>query len=168
MAIFGLTTHRIVEVGKLHGLLSGHMIAQAEYDTGSANGTLDNGFILTLDKATGKLVKAGAASKEIFLHYTEELMTGLVSGYEYFTVEADANGICYPRAIALYVGDEFVTDNVAGTIPANGSFAKAQIANGVITVNAAPTAGNPLFLVKKDTLPNGTAAAYVLYVGLAV
>lgn len=167
MAIFGLTTHKIVEVGKLHGLLSGHMIAQAPMNIGAGN-TLDNGFILTLDQATGKLVKAAAASKEIFLHYTEELMTGFVSGYEYFTVEADADGICYPRAIALYVGDEFVTDNVAGTIPANGSFAKAQIVNGVITVNALPTAGNPLFLVKKDTLPNGTAAAYVMYVGMAV
>lgn len=167
MAIFGLTIHKIVEVGKLHGLLSGHMIAQAAYDTGVANGTLDNGFILALDQATGKLVKAAAGSKEIFLHYTEELMTGLVSGYEYFTVEADANGICYPRAIALYVGDEFVTNNVAGTIPTDGSFAKAQIVNGVITVNALPTAGNPLFLVKKDTLPNGTAAAYVLYAGIA-
>lgn len=164
MAIFGLTTHKIVEVGKLQGLLSGHMIAQAEYDTGVANGTLDNGFILNLDQATGKLVKAADGGNPVFLHYTEELMTGLVSGYEYFTVEADADGICYPRAIALYVGDEFVTNNVAGTIPT--SLGTAVIVNGVITVGAA-VPGEALFLVKKDTLPNGAAAAYVLFVGYA-
>lgn len=164
MAIFGLNTHKVVEVGKLHGLLSGHMIAQAAFDTEEEYGTLDNGFILNLDQATGALVKAEDGSQPVFLHYTEELMTGPVAGYEYFTVEADADGICYPRAIALYVGDEFVTDNFAGELAED--FAPAVVVDGVLTVDDA-VQGEALFLVKKDRLPNGKVAAHVLYVGIA-
>lgn len=172
MAIFGLNTHKVVEVGKLHGLLSGHMIAQAAYEDPNIGteqapsylGYLDNGFILNLDQATGTLVKAEDGSQPVFLHYTEELMTGPVAGYEYFTVEADADGICYPRAIALYVGDEFVTDNFEGELAED--FAPAIVVDGVLTVDDA-VQGEALFLVKKDRLPNGKVAAHVLYVGIA-
>lgn len=166
MAIFGLSTHKVVEVGKLNGLLTGKMEAQSAYDTGVANGTLDNGFILAFDTATGELEKAAAGSSEMFLHYTEELMDGPVNGYEYFTVEADADGICYPRAIRLELGDEFVTNNFGGTLPAVGSTAVAQVVNGVITITATPVDG-PLFLVTRDTLPNGTAAASVKLITFA-
>jgi len=166
MAIFGLQPHKIVEVGKLHGLLSGHMIAQASMTIGAGN-TLDNGFILNLNQATGALEKAADGTAPVFLHYTEELLNGPVSGLEYFTVEAEADGLCYPRAIALYVGDEFVTNNIDVTVALTTALQPAVVVDGVLTVAAAPAAGEALFLVKKDTLPNGAAAAYVMYVGYA-
>lgn len=155
--------HKIVEVGKLHGLLSGHMVAQAPYNQVDEEEYLDNGAILFLDKAAELVLgnDADAILKQPFLHYTEELMNGIFNGLEYFTVELE-DGVCYPRAIALYEGDEFVTNNIAGTIPAAGAKKFAWLVDGVLTIaDAVPAEAyeGPLFVVEKDVLPAGEAAA---------
>lgn len=166
MAIF-VGNHKIVEVGKLHGLLSGHMIAQMPYSNAGIS-TFDNGFILAMNKAaaSGELKLAGASDKEVFLHYTEELMNGFYAGLEYFAIEKDSDGKFYPRAIALYPGDEFVTNNVAA-VPAAGTPVLAQPVAGVLTATDNPAEGFPVFRMEKDVLPSGVAAAKVTYLGLA-
>lgn len=155
-----LSKHKIVEVNRLTGLLSGHMVAQAPYHTAAA--TFDNGAIMFLDDAA-KLVlgnNAAAQMNQPFLHYTEELLTGPVSGLEYFTVDV-VDGVCYPRAIALYEGDQFTTNNIAGTIPAANVKKFAWLVAGVLTIaDTKPGTGykGPLFVVEKDTLPAGQPA----------
>ena len=112
-----LQKHKIVEVNKLTGLLSGHMVAQAPYRQVATETYLDNGAILFLNaSAELQLGTSGAELAQPFLHYTEELMNGPVNGYEFFTVdldsELDGDSVCYPRAIGLQVGDEFTTNNI--------------------------------------------------------
>jgi len=162
-----LQKHKIVEVNKLVGLLSGHMVAQAKFETEDA--FLDNGHILFLD-LNGNLVMHGDADAatlgQPFLHYTEELMDGPVSGYEYFTVEV-MDGVAYPRAIALYEGDEFTTNNIANLV-GEGAFADwdngeawAVLDDGLLTlIDELPEAyEGPLFKAFKDRLPAGQVAA---------
>lgn len=162
-----LSKHKIVEVNRLTGLLSGHMVAQAPYRTVAT--TFDNGAIMFLDDAAELVLgnDAGAQKKQPFLHYTEELLTGPVSGLEYFTVDVvgangtSVEGVCYPRAIALYEGDQFTTNNIAGTIPAANVKKFAVLVAGVLTiVDAIPVTAyeGPLFVVEKDTLPAGQPA----------
>ena len=168
-----LSKHKIVEVNRLTGLLSGHMVAQAPYRT--VKTTFDNGAIMFLDDAAELVLgnDAGAQKKQPFLHYTEELLTGPVSGLEYFTVDVvgangtSVEGVCYPRAIALYEGDQFTTNNIAGTIPAANvkkfaivSAVADETLNKLFIVDAIPTTTyqGPLFVVEKDTLPAGQPA----------
>lgn len=162
-----LSKHKIVEVNRLTGLLSGHMVAQAPYRTTAK--TFDNGAIMFLDDVAELVLGSDAAAqkKQPFLHYTEELLTGPVSGLEYFTVDVvgsdgvSVEGVCYPRAIALYEGDQFTTNNIAGTIPAANVKKFAWLVAGVLTIadaKPATTYEGPLFVVEKDTLPAGQPA----------
>lgn len=155
-----LSKHKIVEVNRLTGLLNGHMVAQAPYRV--VADYFDNGAIMFLDDVAELVLgnDAAAQKNQPFLHYTEELLTGPVSGLEYFTVDV-VNGVCYPRAIALYEGDQFTTNNIAGTIPAAGVKKFAVLVAGVLTiVDAIPVTAyeGPLFVVEKDTLPAGQPA----------
>lgn len=165
-----LSKHKIVEVNNMLALRTGNMIAQAKY-TGTANGTLDNGNILFLN-TVGDLVLAEGANaiiKNPYLHYTEELLTGPVSGNEYFTLELDADGVGYPRALALTEGDEFTTSNfeTALTLANNTVYYGIIGANEIISVVAAipatPYVG-PLFVAKKDTLAAGQAAVNLVLI----
>lgn len=165
-----LTKHKVVEINNMLALRTGHMIAQAKY-TGAANGYIDNGEILFLN-TVGDLVKAEGTNpilKQPFLHYTEELLTGPVSGNEYFTVELDANGVGYPRALALHEGDEFTTSNfeTALTLAANTKYFGIIGANEIIeVVNALPATPykGPLFVATKDTLAAGQAAVNLVLI----
>lgn len=162
-----LQKHKIVEVNKLHGLLSGHIVAQAKFET--EDDYLDNGAILFLDNQAN-LVLAGEDAKmaQPFLHYTEELMDGPVIGYEFFTVEAQ-DGIVYPRAIALYEGDEFTTNHIAnleGEDPYEWADENwAVLVDGVLTlVDDASDAEGPVFAAFADRLPAGQKAARLVLI----
>lgn len=168
--INSLTTHKIVEPNKLNALRTGNMVAQAPYRQVAAETYLDNGAILFLDTAAELVLgnHANAQLEQPFLHYTEENMNGPVLGTKYFTVDLDeligATPVCYPRALALEVGDEFTTNNIAGTIPAAGTKKFAILTAGVLTIaDAIPTTAyeGPLFVLDRDTLADGTVAAHL-------
>ena len=169
--INSLTKHAIVEINKSVGLLNGHVVAQAPYRQVADETFLDNGWIMFLDDAAELVIDAGHKAQP-FLHYTEELMTGPVIGAEYFTVDLDdtldGDKVCYPRAIALYEGDEFTTNNFvfasgvafgAGSGETEGLFAVLN-GDGKLEVRAAaPTSSyeGPLFKARKEVLPVGAA-----------
>lgn len=165
--INSLTKHKIVEPNKLAGLINGHMVAQAPFRD-AVNLYLDNGAILFLDEKAELVLgsDAEARKKQPFLHYTEELLNGPVNGSEFFTVDIE-NGLCYPRAIALYEGDEFTTNNFStaiggGLVAGTKYFAYVDFAAKDFEVVAAvPTGINyvgPLWVAEKDTLAAGQPA----------
>lgn len=163
--INSLAKHKIVEINKSVGLLNGHVVAQAPYRQVAAETFLDNGWIMFLDDAAELVIDAGHKAQP-FLHYTEELMTGPVIGAEYFTVDLDdvldGDKVCYPRAIALYEGDEFTTNNFVfdtAVTWTNGKFAILDANGQLMVVAAIPTTAyeGPLFAAKKEVLPVGAA-----------
>lgn len=167
-----LTAHKIVEVNNLVGLRSGHIVAQAPYRQVDAETYLDNGNILFLDTAAELVLAdhADAILKQPFLHYTEELMNGPVMGTKYFTVDLDetlgVDAVCYPRAIALYEGDEFTTSNFETrlTLASGTKYFGVVGANNIIEiVDAVPVTAyeGPLFVAEKDTLAAGDAAVHL-------
>lgn len=160
-----LSRHKIVEVNKLSGLLSGRIVAQAPFYTEADY--VDNGYIMYLN-AEGELVLATDAdfTAQPFLHYTEELMDGPVSGLQYFTVEVQ-DGVCYPRAIALEVGDEFTTNNIANVEtfvwPADAP-AYAVLDDDALTLTEVTPTTGLAFAAFKDRLPAGQKAARLVVV----
>lgn len=163
-----LPTFKIVEINRSTGLVMGHVLSQFPLDPLSTliNSTyttevLENGFIVGLGE--GLLVDSYDATimAQPFLVFTEELNT-FMDGLKYFATEADAEGDIYPRAIALYVGDAFTTNNyVVGTAVAP---AFAKVVNGVLTLQDTATV-NTLFAVEESTLPLGDLAYKFTYVG---
>lgn len=156
-----LTKYKAVEVNKLAGLLNGHIVAQTPMDADADY--LENGHILYLQK-DGTLGYSGANAMldQPFLHYTEELLTFAV-GNEYFAVMTDEDDICYPRAIGLYEGDEFTTNNIIDLEDIATKGYAILDNNGKLKLNATfPTGVNytgPVFKATDDTLPTGAAAA---------
>lgn len=174
MNIFdALKGHSVVEANNLTGLRNGHMVAQSKFDkTGHSPAFLDNGFILKLDNKN-ELVVAEDATGTSFLHYSEEHMKFLDNApLEMFTVPLDKKDTrgdvaAYPRAIALYEGDTFTTDNadITGEFVAE-QYADVTVVKGKLTVAAAGTkavGAGPV--AKKATLPNGKDAIEVLWRG---
>ena len=167
MNIFGqLAKHKVVEANNLNGLRNGHMVAQAKFDKKESGlDYLDNGHILALDNK-GELVLAGAGESAYFLHYSEEHIKFLDSAsLNMFTVPLD--GDAYPRAIALYEGDTFTTDNYdAGSAdvnyPAAGEYKGVTVVDGVLTLGAVAK-GEPI--AKAATLPSGQKAIQVTWKG---
>lgn len=163
--INSLSKHKIVEVNKSVGLLNGHVVAQAPYRQVADETYLDNGWVMFLDDAAELVIGAGHKAQP-FLHYTEELMTGPVIGAEYFTVDLDqllgGDKVCYPRAIALYEGDEFTTNNfvlASGVTLAEATFAIVNGDGELELTDAIPTDDyeGPLFKAAKEVLPVGAA-----------
>ena len=166
-----LPKFKIVEINRSTGLVAGHVIAQMPLKANSAliNRTyttefLENGFILGVGTATLQLEKFSAAlHSQPFLHYTEELVT-FMDGLKYFAVEEDADGDIYPRAIGLYVGDSFTTNNVTYLESAT----HAKVVDGVLTLQTAKDA-DTLFIVEASTLPDAETTAYKFtYIGRSV
>lgn len=163
--INSLSKHKIVEINKSVGLLNGHVVAQAPYRQVADETYLDNGWIMFLDDAAELVIGAGHKAQP-FLHYTEELMTGPVIGAEYFTTDLDqtldGDAVCYPRAIALYEGDEFTTNNFVFATDVdwtNGVFAIVNADGALEVTDAIPTTAydGPLFAAKSEALPVGSA-----------
>lgn len=174
-----LPTHKVLEVNLSVGLRISHMLAQmpfAKPATGVAKDFIDNGLLFEMDSKTGAVALAdNTATGQLFIHYTEELMNSIVSGFKYFTVEYDANGVAYPRLIALYSGDTYTTDNFVITTkttdgavaPANTSeynYAIPKAGQFEIFKTLPTTHTGHVFKAKATTLPDGTAAVEVMFV----
>ena len=171
MNIFeGLKGHKVVEAGNLTGLRTGHMVAQAAFANAGKADHLDNGHILVLDAKNELELGETGDGAQAYLHYSEEHMKFLDNApLEMFTLTIGAGEKVYPRAIALYDGDTFVTDNadIKGTFGAD--YADVTVVDGVLTVAAAGTkAVGDGPIAKKATLPNGEAAIEVVWRGGAL
>jgi hypothetical protein len=181
--LFDSTTFKVLEVNNIVALRNGHMLAQAvlpknKFLDGSQT-YIQNGEIVFLD-VDGKLAtlnKVGTTNGsdaitnaadvkpqlQPFIIFNEELMTGPYTDLKYFAEVFDADNVCYPRALALNIGDAFVTDNYvvgAGT-QANGAYATINGNGKLSTSNVLPTTAyrGPLFAVATTTLPDGVTAA---------
>ena len=126
-----LPEFKVVE-NRMTGLIAGHMLAiPSRRDiTVKTVGTakfLENGLIVGLngDLTIGNYDADKHAQP--FLVFNEELNT-FMNGLKYYA-EPVVDGEVYPRAIGLYVGDTFTTNNYAGT---KGDFAK--VVDGVLTL----------------------------------
>lgn len=166
------TSYKVLEVNSSIALRTGHMIAQAKYYAEDNEAVVENGGFFCFSKAAKDVLvrpdDANALKDSFFIHYTEELIeyNNIVSGLKYFAVEFDrtdsTGDYCYPRALALYAGDTFTTDNFTGTL-ATAKFATIGT-DGVMALAAAyptTTYEGPVFAAKASTLPDGTAAAEV-------
>lgn len=164
--------YKVVEINNMTALRSGQMAAQSPALKTDFPGmdVLENGWILGYKpvKVDGADVLGLAPYTEgnsIFLHYTEELFLGDSIQLNTFAVNFDNEGIAYPRALALNIGDVFTTNNVkAGTIiNAAGYFV---VEDGLITNAEEPVAGHTFYGVP-SFLPDGeTPAIELTYVGV--
>ena len=161
-----LPTFKVFEVGSLTGLRAGHMLSQrpASKDIAKVekNGYnfIENGIIVGLnaDGTVGNYDKD--AHKVAFVHYTEELNT-FIDELKYYALPVEEVGNTYPRCIALYVGDEFCTNNVAEDV--EGAVA-AKVVDGVLTLQTAVDADS-MFAVSASTLPTGEKAYDFVFLG---
>ena len=167
MAILNfLPEFKIVEINRSTGLVAGHVLAQFPLadDAGLAvekGGVsyLENGFIVSLNTDLELVPFTGQAQP--LLVFTEELNTFFDGLKWYATMEDEEDGIIYPRAIGLFVGDAFTTNNFAGTYTTQ---AFAKVVDGVLTLQATAD-GDTLFAVEESTLPTGELALRFVYVG---
>ena len=165
-----LPKFKVMEVNNLAGLRIGHVLAQHQAATGIAKvqvgntSFIENGIIVGLG-SDGKIANYDATKHaQPFVHYTEEILT-MLPGLEHFAVEPDEDGNYYPRAIGLYVGDAFTTNNyVKGAVTGDGF---AKVVNGVLNLQAAAD-GDTLFIAKKGTMPNGEEGYEFTYCGKVV
>lgn len=157
-----LKGHKVVELNKSTGLRIGHMEAQAKFDKdGFDKDFLDNGYILALDHK-GDLRLAGEGETQYFVHASEEhnkLMNS--ASLDMFTV--DLTNDAYPRAIALYEGDTFTTDNFEGDVE-DGIY-QVSVVNGVLTVGAEADDSYKGPIAKASSLPSGVPAIKVTWRG---
>lgn len=163
-----LPTFKSVEPNRLTGLVKGHVLSQFPLAPGSAliktineTSVIENGAIVGL--AGGLTVDAYDATKmgHPFVVFTEELNT-VFGGHKYFATAKDAYGDIYPRAVALYVGDAFTTDNFDKGATTAPKFAK--VVDGVLELQDAEDA-DTLFAVEESNLPLGEPAYKFVYVG---
>ena len=176
---------KVVEINNSVALRSGHIIAQAkllkaDYLDG-AQDFVENGAILFLD-IDGQLktlnnIDATTIALVPLLHFTEELMTGPITDLKYFAVDWESGNVAYPRALALNVGDSFITNNYvfnpgdAGATPAVAATTQSTAKYAYVNTNGnlevikafpAPAAGyvGPIFSLVNTYLPDGSTAAF--------
>lgn len=160
-----LPTFKVLEPNRLTALNAGHVLSQfkaaADITTKVVNGVnfLENGLIVGLnaDLTIGNFDALEHAQP--LLVFVEELNT-FMAGLKYYATEEDGDGDIYPRALGLFVGDMFTTNNVDATV--TGGFAK--VVNGVLTLQAAQDA-DTLFIAEATTLPAGEVAYKFTYIG---
>lgn len=157
-----LPTFKVFEVNNLTGLRNGHMLAQMKADvkniakvTAGNSEWVENGIIVGLDAAGTISNYDPAKHEQPFVHYTEEILP-VFSELRLFACEIEKEdeedaGTVYPRAIALYVGDTFTTNNYTGTYE-GAKYAK--VVGGVLTLQTAADA-NTMFTATPTTMPNG-------------
>lgn len=165
-----LPTFKVVEINRSTGLVTGHVLSQfvlkstaAIINTTNGIDFLENGFIVGLNNDLEVDVFNPATHAQPFLVYVEEL-NELMDGLKYYATQEDADGDIYPRAIALFVGDAFTTNNyTTSTTPTH-----AKVTAGVLVMQDAADADS-LFAVEASTLPDGSAVAYkFIYLGRSV
>lgn len=175
MDIFkNLKGHSVVEMNVSTGLRTGHLLAQQAYgaDTaynkaGTAVDYLDNGSLLALN-AKGEIVQATDLEGTVYVHYSEENMKFLDSAsLDMFTVQLSADEKSYPRAIALYEGDKFTTDNYKAAAALDFDVYYAiTVENGVIQVGAKAEDDYAGPIAQLSSLPAGQEAIEVLWRGV--
>lgn len=159
--------HAIVELNQSTGLRTGHLVAQAKFANTENMKELDNGYILALNEK-GELRLAGADETAYFLHYSEEHIKYLdTASLDMFTVPLKANGKdvdAYPRAIALYEGDVFTTDNFEGE-PESGKYYKVKLTDGKLELDGEVDGlyNGPVAVL--SSLPAGQTAVQVTWRG---
>jgi hypothetical protein len=169
MAILNfLPEFKIVEINRSTGLVAGHVLAQFPLADGAnlavTHGGVDyleNGFIVGLGADLEFAPFDATAHAQPLLVYTEELNTFFDGLKWYATPEDEDNGRIYPRALGLFVGDAFTTNNFAGTFTTQ---AFARVTDGVLTLQATADA-NTRFAVEESTLPTGELGLRFVYVG---
>lgn len=163
-----LPSFKIVEVNRSTALINGHVLSQFKLDPASALiktvgapaiEVVENGFIVGLGADLQIAEFDATTHAQPFFIFTEEINT-FMDGLKYFATEEDADGDIYPRALALYVGDAFTTNNYAGTL-AGAKFAK--VVAGVLTLQTVADA-NTLFAVEETTIPTGEDAVRAIYI----
>src|SRR5574344_1307416 len=166
-----LPVFHVLEPQMLKGIYAGAIVAQrpVKYTTGTkvygvttvAMGDakfIENGVIMGLDQ-DGNLVNydAALAGSPKMIHFTEELPE-ILKVKNTWALKCK-EGETYPRGVILQAGDEFVTDNVTGTLSAAGY---ATISNGVLALAANAPEGGAEFAAYPDTLPDGTGAYHFI------
>lgn len=164
-----LPEFKVVEINNSTAHRIGHAISQVPaYKESVAHVTVgkydfvENGIIVGLG-TDGQLSNFDAAKHaQPCLVYNDELITGPIDSLNRYAEEIEAGKPVYLRALPLYLGDSFTTNNVKDidSVPASGY---ATVKNGVLEVSG-ETAG-AMFLAKKSTLPNGEVAVEFTYIG---
>ncbi len=151
-----LPTFKYMEVNNLTGLRTGQVLAQFKANeaiTTVSKGEykfIENGLIVGLG-SDGTIENYDAKKHaQPFVHFTEELNTFL-DELNRFAVEV-VDGVAYPRAIGLYVGDTFTTNNYTGTY--EGAKAAKVGTTGVLELQA-EVDNDSLFIATPTTMPNG-------------
>lgn len=161
-----LPTFKVVEINNSTAHRIGHAISQvpcyeADVKVTPKNGFnfIENGIIVGLD-AEYKLKNYDAAKhSQPCLVYNDELITGPIDSLNKYAEEIEAGKPVYLRALPLYLGDSFTTNNFTG----NAQDGFATVDGGVLKVSADKT--DAMFLTKKSTLPNGEVAVEFTYIG---
>lgn len=159
-----LPRFKVVEINNVAALRMGHVIAQTPAkEAGVATKTvgdykfLENGVIVGLD-ADGTLKNFDKANHyQPCLIYTEELVA---NGFLDQFANLMEDGVCYPRALPLNLGDTFTTNQFKGTI----GDGYGVVTDGIINIQAAKEGA--MFIVKKSNLPAGQEAIECTYIGL--
>jgi uncharacterized protein YneR len=171
MAILNfLPEFKIVEINRSTGLVAGHVLAQfpladdAELKvTYGGVDYLENGFIVGLGSDLELAPFDSTKHAQPLLVFTEELNTFFDGLKWYATMEDEEDGIIYPRALGLFVGDAFTTNNY--DVPTGVTAPKfAKVEDGVLTLQATAT-GDTLFAVEESTLPTNEDAYRFIFVG---
>lgn len=166
-----LPEFKVVEMNRSTGLVTGYIISQYQANAGltlkTVNGVdfLENGLIVGLNSDLTVSNFDKTVHSQPFIVWNEELNT-MFDGLKYFATEEDADGEIYPRGIALMPGDTWTTNYFDGTGAgdAYNDEGFAKVVAGVITLQAAADA-NTIFAVEESTLPDGTEAVRVTYIG---
>lgn len=164
-----LPKFKVVEINDSVALRSGHMLSQVPVDAAITKKTIaidddksvsfvENGLIVGL--GANYTIENYDATKhsQAFLVYTEELNT-FINELHYFANELIEDEDNFVRALALYVGDTFTTNNYSGTLE-GAKFAK--VVDGVLTLQTAADI-DTMFIAKPTTMPNGTAGCEFTY-----
>jgi len=162
-----LPTFKVIEINRSTGLVMGHVLSQylngvdLAFNTNYAVDFLENGVIVGL--SNNLTIEEFDATKHAqpFVVFNEELNT-YFSGLKYYADEVNSDDEIYPRAVGLYTGDTFTTDNYTGTL---STATAAKVVNGILTLELVPT-DDSLFIVEASTLPTGGDAARFTYMGV--
>lgn len=149
---------------------------------GEAGATCENGMILAVDKAGGKVEYAGTtiAGKLYGIVYTsEELYDTRTPGLKNFTLKVDEDGTVvgpegynvYPRVGFIAKGDRFITNAIEGAGTTDGATVEVGNyggvgASGYIAITtAAATVGPVLQVAEITTMPDGQDAVKFIVIG---
>ena len=173
-----LPSFKVVEINNSTAHRIGHAISQVPcYEGEIAHVTLnnkykfiENGVIVKLaGDYTLKNYNSESDSCQPCLVYNDELITGPINTldkyaeeFPYVVKKVDGADVyeykaAYVRALPLYLGDTFTTNNFAGKV-ADGT--RATVVNGILTIGSEGP-----FIAKSSTLPNGDPAVEFTYIG---